>query len=60
MDNIHNLDAAADREPTVPTGRQESNVSRYPWRKPVLRRSDITQYTGFAPRGVYDDGGGFS
>jgi len=59
MDNIHNPDAA-DRESTVLTGRQEDNRSRYPWHKPVLRCNDITQYTGFAPRAVSDDGNGFS
>src|SRR5439155_1351775 len=63
MDNIHKLDAVADRESTVPTGRQESKVSRSPWQKPVIRRSDIAQYTSGRARAAYDDGaisGGYS
>ena len=61
MDDIRNLDAVVDRESTVSTSRQESQVSRSPWHKPVLRRNDITQYTGGRARGVFDDGaGGYS
>ena len=61
MDDIRNLDTTADRETTVSTGRQERKMSRYPWHKPVLRRSDITQYTRGHNRGVFDDGaGGYS
>jgi len=44
MDDIHNLDAVADGS-TVPTGRQESKASRFPWHKPALRRTDITLST---------------
>jgi len=57
MDDIHNLDVDVDRESTVPIGRQESKVPRSPWYKPVLRRSDIALYTGYATRGTPPDGG---
>ena len=59
MENFHDANVG-DSAPTLLPDSQHHIVSRQLWHKPVLRRNDITEYTGFAPRGVTDDGGGFS
>jgi hypothetical protein len=57
MDDIRNLDTVSDHKSSVLTDLPEGQVPRCPWHAPVLRRSDVTLYTG-GPGAVNGDATG--
>lgn len=56
MNDSRNLNAMSHYESTVSTDVQALKSSRRPWHTPVLRRSDVTLYTGHKFAGPHKDG----